>query len=134
MLTNNGMRFTIFLPHVQQNMNRNHFINHSSLSSTIQRGVLAASVKYCLKKCLKDGELKVLSEDYWRDFREEIKKPRSLLKRLVHALKHQDWSQLVKQKDQTSQELILKELQAFFAPLEEHSLRFPYPQKAPNLT
>jgi Histidine kinase-, DNA gyrase B-, and HSP90-like ATPase len=134
MLTTNGMRFTIFLSHVQQNMNRNHFINHSSLSSTIQRGVLAASIKYCLRKCLKDGELKVLSNDYWVDFRQEIKKQPPFLKRLARALKHQDWNRLVKQKDQTSSQLILKELRTFFTPLEKHSLSFSCYQNAPNLT
>ena len=134
-LENKGRRFCISLPHVEHNMNRNHLLNKSALSETIQRGILWTSLQYYANTCLKDGEMKEVSEDFWNDFRINYNNPNPYSLQLANALQKRDLNLAWPQKCLQEQQQILESCKSYFYALSKDcSLKSPLKSKHLNAT
>ncbi len=114
-LEKNKQRFCISLPDVKHNMNRNHLLNKSDLLETIQRGILCLSIQYYLNTCVKEGDIEVLSKDFWNNFRTSYDSPSSFSQQLVRALTQHQWDLAAPQKHQLERQQIYDAFKAYFS-------------------
>lgn len=115
-------RFCIYLPHLDQNMTRNQSINDSSLTKALQRGVLRGAIYNGINHCLKDPKhFKLLSEDFWNDFRVNYQVSDPDVQHMIKALNSNDWTKLLDTQMMDSKNCLLDKVQEFFKPIEESS-------------
>lgn len=106
-LTNQSENFSIFLPSLEQNMNRNLLLSNKNLKYLFQRGILESAIKFYLNTCLKQGKLKDFSIDLWSDFKINYNVVSKDVQKILNALTTKDWTQALNQQNLSSEDTLI---------------------------
>lgn len=113
-ITKQSKHFSVSLPKLEQNMNRNLLLNNKNYITILQRGIFAIGLKFYLNECLITGNLPELSEDFWNNFSLNYDTLASNTQKISNAIIHRDWNETLNLQNNQEENLIIESARSFF--------------------